>query len=135
MHQIARLTFVLVATALIVGGCDGDGDTAASQPVHPALECKGGRDVIGNYDLIGPGFTTAGAALDDRLGYYRNLHGGEIVELSENEAALRVDGAVVVVAVASSAAEGGFLVYEDYSCDGFEPQPGPLLTVPPITAS
>lgn len=102
---------------------------------HPALDCEGEGSGTGNYDVIGPGLETTKAALDDRLDYYEGLYGGKVVELTDNEAALRVDGSNVVVATATPTAEGGFLVQEDYFCNSFQPQQnGPPDTEPLVTS-
>ena len=133
MNPYPRLAFALVASASVVacaGGAESTGGLA-----HPALECADDGSVTGNYDVIGPGFETTAAALQERLGYFRDLYGGEIVELSGDEAALRVDGAIVVVATASAVAGGGFLVQEDYTCDAFQAQQeGPPATESPVTS-
>ena len=134
MSGVVRLSVGLIAAASIVGACGEDDRPSAAQLTHPALECVDEGSGIGNYDLIGPGLGTPEAALDDRLGYYQGLYGGEIVGLPNNEAALRVDGSNIVVAAATAAAEGGFLVREDYFCNSFQPQQsGTPATEPPAT--
>lgn len=133
MTRISRLATGLVATASIVAAC-GESDSSTAQAAHPALDCGDEGSGIGNYDVIGPGLDTTEAALDDRLGYYQGLYGGEVVELTDNEAALRVDGSNVVVATATPTGEGGFLVQEDYFCNSFQPQQnGSPATEPLVT--
>ena len=134
MNRASQLLIALVAAASIVGACS-DNANMTSQTAHPLLECGGERSGTGNYDLIGPGFETAAAALDDRLSYYQDLYGGEIIELPDNEGALKVDGSSVVVATARATPDGGFLVQEDYYCARFPPQQnGPPATESLITA-
>ncbi len=133
MSRITRLAIGPLAAASMVAAC-GDSDPSSAGTAHPALECEDESSGTGNYDVIGPGLETPEAALDERLGYYRGLYGGEIVELTNSEAALRVDGSNVVVAIATATAEGGFLVQEDYFCNGFQPQQkGPPATESPVT--
>lgn len=134
MKQRARLAVALVATAS-VAACAGSGESS-TPPAHPALECSGDGSGTGNYDLIGPGFATAAEALADRLGYYEDLYGGEIIELADNEAALQVDGSNVVVATASAAPSGGgFLVQEDYFCNDYQPQQSGTPATEPLVTS
>lgn len=134
MPQRVRLAVALIATAS-VAACAGSGESS-TPPAHPALECSGDGNGIGNYDLIGPGFATAAEALADRLGYYEDLYGGEIIELADNEAALQVDGSNVVVATASAAASGGgLLVQEDYFCNDYQPQQSGTPTTEPLVTS
>jgi hypothetical protein len=129
-----QVTVALVAT-MFVAACAGSGQSSAPL-AHPALECSGDGSGTGNYDLIGPGFETADEALSDRLGYFQNLYGGEIIELPDNEAALQVDGSNVVVATASAAPSGGGLfVQEDYFCNDYQPQQsGTPVTAPLVTS-
>ena len=135
MNRVAQLSIALVAAASIAGACSSDNASTTSPSAHQSLECGGERSGTGNYDLIGPGFETAAAALDDRLSYYQGLYSGEIIELPVNEGALQVDGSNVVVATARATPDGGFLVQEDYYCDSFQPQQnGPPATEPLITA-
>ena len=134
MNRASQLLIALVAAAAIVSAC-GDDAIRTSQTAHPLLDCGGQRSGTGNYDLVGPGFETAAAALDDRLSSYQDLYGGEIIELPDNEGALNLDGSTVVVATARAAPDGGFLVQEDYYCDRFRPQQnGPPSTEPLVTA-
>jgi hypothetical protein len=132
--QCAQLAVALVASTFIAA-CAVRAESS-TPPAHPALECSGDGSGTGNYDIIGPGFETAAAALEDRLGYYQDLYGGEIIELPDNEAALQVAGSNVVVATASAAPSGdGFLVQEDYFCDDYRPQPFvPSATEPLVTS-
>jgi hypothetical protein len=132
--QRVHLAVALVASAFIAA-C-GVRAESSTPPAHPALECSSDGSGTGNYDIIGPGFETAAAALEDRLDYYQNLYGGEIIELPDNEAALQVDGSNVVVATASAAPSGdGLVVQEDYFCNDYQPQQsGPPATEPPVTS-
>ncbi len=133
MSKITRLAIGALAAASMVAACSGS-DPSSAETAHPSLECEGESSGSGNYDVIGPGLETTDAALDDRLGYYRGLYGGEVVELTGSEAALRIDGSNVVVATATATAEGGFLVQEDYFCNSFQPQQKrPPATEPPVT--
>lgn len=133
MSRISRLAIGLLAAASGVAAC-GESESSTVPAAHPALECTGEGSGTGNYDLTGPGFDTTKAALKDRLAYFQGLYGGEVVELTDTEAALQVDGSNVVVATATPTAEGGFLVQEDYSCDSFGPQVnGPPVTAPLVT--
>lgn len=116
----AHLAVALVASTSVVA-CAGTAEST-DPPAHPALDCAGRGSGTGNYDVAGHGFETAAAALEDRLGYYRDLYGGEIIVLSDDEAALRVDGSNVVVAAASAAASGGVFVHEDYFCNDHQPR-------------
>lgn len=134
MSRISRFAIGLLTAASILAAC-GEGDSSTAQAAHPALDCDGESSGTGNYDVIGPGLETTKAALDDRLDYYQGLYGGEVVELTDTEAALRVDGSIVVVATATPTAEGGFLVREDYFCNSFQPQQnGPSATEPLVTS-
>lgn len=132
--QRAHLAVALVASTFIAA-CAVSSESS-TPPAHPALECSGDGSGTGNYDLIGPGFETAAEALEDRLGYYQNLYGGEIIELPDNEAALQVGGSNVVVATASAAPSGGgLLVQDDYFCNDYQPQQsGPPATEPLVTS-
>lgn len=133
-QQHGRLAVALVATVL-VAACAGSGES--STPLaHPALECSDDGSGTGNYDVIGPGFESAAEALDDRLGYYQDLYGGEIIELAGDEAALQVDGSNVVVATASAAPSGGgLLVQEDYFCNDYQPQQSGTPATEPLVTS
>jgi len=122
MNRVPQLSIALLAVASIAASACSDDASTTSPTAHPLLGCGGERSFTGNYDLAGPGFENAADALDDRLSYYQGLYGGQIVELPENEAALQIDGANVIVATARAAPDGGFLVQEDYYCDGFQPQ-------------
>ena len=135
MNRVPQLSIALFALALVASACSDDDASTTSPTAHPLLECGGERSFTGNYDLAGPGFGTAAAALEDRLSYYQGLYGGEIIELPDDEGALQVDGANVVVATARTTSDGGLLVQEDYYCDRFQPQQnGPPATEPLITA-
>ena len=92
MNRVPLLSIALLAVASIAASACSDDASTTSPTAHPLLECGGERSFTGNYDLAGPGFETAAAALDDRLSYYQGLYGGEIAELPENEGALQLDG-------------------------------------------
>lgn len=97
-----------------------------------------------NIDLDAQGEPTAESALRQFLEQWQEIFGGEVAMVGEDQAALILDGAEVVVAYPTRASPGGFAVTGAAGCDGYEPDvlPGPPsadhptpITAPRVTSS
>jgi hypothetical protein len=66
------------------------------------------------------GLPTPDAALEKALEAFLRKRGGEMMLLDEGLGSLVIDGREMVVAIASEAPAGGWLVLTFTTCEGFE---------------
>lgn len=109
---------MLLVVALAVAGCGGS-DPA---PADGELDCE--TELTWTEEGSVPEGTTGladpGDAVEAYLSPFVENHGGMIVMIGERQGSLVVDGAEVVVGLASEAPAGGWLVLTGLGCDGFD---------------
>lgn len=109
---------LLAILALTVSACSDD-ETAAP-PAHTSLECVGDEMDFhppANIDISGPGAATADSALRAVLARpLENLGTGEVVELSDTDYGIAVDGRVVMIRQAITNPDGDWHVVDSYYC-------------------
>jgi hypothetical protein len=114
----AHRVLLLVAALLVAAGCGG----AEPAPAEGELDCE--TELTWSEEGSVPegtaGLADPGDAVEAYLSPFMENHGGEIVMVDEDLGSLVVDGAEVVVGLATETPAGGWLVLTGLGCDGFD---------------